>query len=174
MRARRAAASMVAAIAVAAACAGCGDADEGDYASTSVGMLEVDHPAAWTTALATQKPWTKGFRRAPGSVEQMQVSGDLGGYTTATEAMGVLMMQGNVGLDGFHVVGTREVKVDGATSAEVARFTLTDDKGAKVHGEWFVAVKWPGLHSVAVSTLSRRVDPGLEKHVLASMRMHVG
>lgn len=172
MQVRRVA-SVAVAVAIAAACSGCGS-DAGGYESTSVGMLEVDHPAAWTTSVAVRKPWTKGFRRAKDSVEQMQVSGDLGGYSSATEAMGVLMAYGNAGLDGFHVEKTRDVEVDGATSAEVARFTITDDKGAKVHGEWFVAVKWPGLHSVGVSTLSRRADPGLEKHVLSSMRMHVG
>jgi hypothetical protein len=81
----------------------CTDPDASSYTSVSVDKLTVDRPAAWSTEMPVEAPWTAGFRLAPDSVEQMQVSGDFGEHPTAAQAMGTLIGQAQAGLRGFRV-----------------------------------------------------------------------
>ena len=55
---------------------GCTDPEASAYTEVTVGKLTVDRPADWATELAVEAPWSQGFRLAPDSVEQQQVSGD--------------------------------------------------------------------------------------------------
>lgn len=149
----------------------CSDPDSADYVPTELGKLSVDRPTAWTTEIPVEAPWTKGFRAAPNSVEQIQLSGDFGEYVTAAQAMGTLIGQAQIGLAGFTVVQTRDVEVKGATTAQAVQYTITDNAGSQVSGEWIVAAHWPYPQSVAVSILKPQFDPDLERRVLESMEL---
>jgi hypothetical protein len=46
---------------------------------------------AWEVPIEVDESWTSGFRLAPDSIEQIQLSGDFGEYATAGEAMGTLI-----------------------------------------------------------------------------------
>jgi hypothetical protein len=154
-------------LALGAACSGTPDPG---YVKVMDGRLTVVRPAAWQTQMHVEKPWTAGFRLAPDSIEQIQVAGDFGDFVTAAEAGGSLVGIGQVRLDGFTVVGTRDLEVKNATSAQVVRYTITDNQGSQVSGEWIVAVRWPERQSVAVSVLTPRFDPELERKVIDSVR----
>jgi len=148
---------------------GCSSADPG-YTKLKTGRVELQRPTAWQDPIPVQAPWAVGFRPTPTSVEQLQVSGDFGDYVSATEAAGILMGRSQMGLEGFKVVETRDVEVKGATSAEVVRFTITDDKGAPVSGEWIIVAQWPKQQTAVVSILTPQYQPELERAVLDSMR----
>lgn len=150
---------------------GCSDPEAADYVEVETGKLTVDRPAAWATVIPVEAPWTQGFRAAPESVEQIQLSGDFGEYVTAAQAMGILIGQAQVGLQEFAVVQTRDVQVKGATTAQVVQYTITDNVGSQVSGEWIVAARWPYPQSVAVSILKPQFDPDLERRVLESMEL---
>lgn len=149
----------------------CSDPGAAAYTEVSVGKLTVDRPAGWNTEMTVEEPWTQGFRLAPDSVEQMQVSGDFGEYPTAAAAMGTLIGQAQVGLKGFEVVESRDVEIKGATTGRVTRFTITDNTGSQLSGEWFVAAHWPYPQSVAVSVLQPQFDAELERRILESMEL---
>lgn len=150
----------------------CSDPQGADYVRLEEGKLTVDRPAAWSVEMPVEQPWTKGYRLAPESVEQIQVSGDFGEYITATEAMSTLVHQAEVGgVDGFEIVQSREVEIKGATTGRATRFAITDNKGSQVSGEWIVAAHWPYPQSVAVTILGPQFDPDLERRVLESMEM---
>jgi hypothetical protein len=151
--------------------AGCSDPETPAYVEVQDGRLTVDRPAAWETSIPVDQPWTTGFRLAPDSIEQIQLSGDFGEYTTAGEAVGTLIGQAQVKLADFTVVETRDVEVKGATTAQVVRYTITDNTKSQLSGEWIVAAHWPYPQSVAVSILTPQHDPDLERQVLDSMRM---
>lgn len=159
--------AVVSLIVVTTACSG---ATDPGFVPVENGRLVVVRPAAWQTPLPVEKPWAVGFRLAPDSVEQIQVSGDFGDYVTAAEAGGSLVGIGQVGLQGFTVVQTRDLEVKNATSAQAIRYTITDNQGSQVSGEWIVAVRWPERQSVAVSVLTPRFDPELERRVIDSVR----
>ena len=152
---------------------GCSSADPG-YTTVKTGRLQVQRPSGWQDPIPVQAPWAVGFRPTPTSVEQMQVSGDFGDHATAFEATGELMFRSQMGLQGFKVVETRDVEVEGASSAEVVRYTITDDHGAPVSGEWIVVAKWPEQQTAAVSILTPEYQPDLERAVLDSMRFRPG
>lgn len=147
----------------------CSDPESADYVPTELGKLSVDRPTAWTTVVPVEAPWNQGFRAAPDSVEQIQLSGDFGEFVTAAQAMGTLIGQAQVSLAGFTVVQTRDVEVKGATTAQAVQYTITDNTGSQVSGEWIVAAHWPYPQSVAVSILKPQFDPDLERRVLESM-----
>lgn len=148
----------------------CSGTTDPDFSTVVDGRLTVVRPVTWQTPVEVEKPWTAGFRLAPDSVEQLQVSGDFGDYVTAAEAGGTLVGIGQVGLQGFTVIQTRDLEVKNATSAQAIRYTLTDNQGSQVSGEWIVAVRWPERQSVAVSVLTPRFDPELERSVIDSVR----
>ena len=170
-RAARQAAAVLCLLTTGAACSGTTDPD---YVTMKDARLTVARPAAWRTPVPVEKPWAAGFSLAPSSVEQIQVSGDFGDYTTAAEATGTLVGVGQVGLQDFTVVQTRDLEVKDATSAQAVRYTITDNQGSQVAGEWIVAVRWPEQQSVAVSLLTPRFDPDLERHVIDSLRFGSG
>jgi hypothetical protein len=149
----------------------CSDPDGAAYVSVEVGKLTVDRPVAWSTDTPVEAPWTKGFRAAPDSSEQIQLSGDFGEFLSASQAMGTLIGQAQVGLKGFEVVQTRDVTVKGATTGQAVRYTITDNTGSQLSGEWIVAAHWPYPQSVAVSVLVRQFDPDLERRLLDSMEL---
>ena len=150
---------------------GCSDPDASAYTEVTVGKLTVDRPADWATELTVEAPWNQGFRPAPESVEQLQVSGDFGEYPTAAAAMGTLIGQAQVGLKGFTIVESRDVEIKGATTGRVTRYTITDNTGSQLSGEWFVAAHWPYPQSVAVSVLQPQFDADLERRILESMEL---
>jgi hypothetical protein len=149
----------------------CSDPDESHYVTEQVGKLVVDRPRAWATEFSVEQPWSKGFRLAPESVEQMQVSGDFGEFSTAAQAMGTLIGQAQVGLQKFQVVQSRDVEIKGATTGRLTRYTITDNAGSQLTGEWFVAAHWPYPQSVAVSVLTPQYDPDLERRILESIEL---
>ena len=153
------------------ALSGCSDPGGKDYVDVEIGKLTVDRPSAWSVETPVQAPWTKGFRSAPDSVQQIQLSGDFGDYITASQAMGTLIGQAQVGLKGFTVVQSRDVTIKGATTGRATRFTIEDNSGSQVSGEWVVAAHWPYPQSVAVSMLTPQFDPELERRVLDSMQL---
>jgi hypothetical protein len=150
---------------------GCTDPEAPAYIEVVDGKLTVDRPAAWQTPIPVDKPWTSGFRPAPDSIEQIQLSGDFGDYATAGEAMGTLIGLAQVKLAKLTVVETRDVEIEGATTAQVVRYTFTDNANSQLAGEWIVAAHWPYPQAVAVSMLTPQHDPELERRVLDSMRM---
>jgi hypothetical protein len=150
---------------------GCSDPDAPAYVEVQDGKLTVDRPVAWQTPIPVDAPWTTGFRLAPDSIEQIQLSGDFGEYATAGEAVGTLIGQAQIKLAKFTVVETRDVEIQGATTAQVVRYTITDNANSQLNGEWIVAAHWPYPQSVAVSILTPQHDPDLERAVLDSMRM---
>ncbi len=150
---------------------GCTDPSAPAYVEVTDGGLTAVRPAAWNTPTPVDPPWTQGFRSGPQSVEQIQFSPDFGEHATAAEAMGTLIGRGQVALAEFTVVETRDVEVKGATTAQVVRYTITDNAGSQVSGEWMVAAHWPYPQSMAISILTPRYDPDLERAVLESMRM---
>ncbi|MGI3780310.1 MAG: hypothetical protein ACRYG2_05985 [Janthinobacterium lividum] len=164
---RREAGVVLVVLAVGTACSGTTDPG---FVPVVDARLTVVRPAAWRTPTTVEKPWAVGFRLAPDSVEQIQVSGDFGDYVTAAEAGGSLVGVGQVGLQGFTVVQTRDLEIKNATSAQAVRYTITDNHGSQVSGEWIVAVRWPERQSVAVSVLTPRFDPELERSVIDSVR----
>ena len=149
----------------------CSDPDAAAYTEVSVGKLTVDRPAGWSTEMAVEAPWTEGYRLAPDSIEQLQVSGDFGEYPTAAAAAGTLIGQAQVGLKGFEVVESRDVEIKGATTGRLTRYTITDNTGSQLSGEWFVAAHWPYPQSIAVSVLQPQFDPELERRILESMEL---
>jgi hypothetical protein len=151
--------------------AGCTDPEAPGYVEVVDNKLTATRPATWETAVEVDKPWTSGFRLAPDSIEQIQFSGDFGEYATAGEAVGTLIGQAQIKLAKFTVVETRDVEVDGATTAQVVRYTIVDNANSQLSGTWIVAAHWPYPQSVAVSILTPQHDPELERQVLASMRM---
>lgn len=151
--------------------AACTDPDASAYTSVTVDKLTVDRPAAWSTEISAEQPWGKGFKANADSIEQLQVSGDFGEYPTAAAAMGTLVGQAQVGLAGFTVVESREVEIKGATTGQLTRYTITDNKGSQLSGEWIVAAHWPYPQSVAVSVLQPQFDHELERRILESMEM---
>jgi hypothetical protein len=150
---------------------GCTDPSNPDYVAVTDGKLTAVRPAAWSTQAAVDAPWTSGYRLNPDSIEQIQFSGDFGEHATAGEAVGTLIGQAQVTLADFKVVETRDVEVKGATTAQVVRYTITDNSKSQVFGEWIVAAHWPYPQSVAVSILTPQYDPELERQVLSSMEM---
>ena len=160
----------VAALCLLAFGAACSGTTDPDYVTVTNGRLTVVRPAAWRTEVPVEKPWAAGWRLSATSVEQVQVAGDFGDFTTAAEAAGILVGVGQVGLADFTVVQTRDLEVKNATSAQAVRYTITDNQGSQVAGEWIVAVRWPEQQSVAVSLLTPRFDPDLERHVIDSLR----
>jgi hypothetical protein len=150
---------------------GCSDPDAAAYTEVVDRLLTVDRPVGWTTDMAVEAPWTKGFQPAPQSVEQMQVSGDFGEYVTASQATGTLVAQAQIGLAGFEVVQSRDVTIKGATTGQATRYTMTDNTGSQLSGEWIVAAHWPYPQSVAISILDHQFDPELERRVLESMEL---
>lgn len=162
--------ALVVTVALLSSLSACSGAPDPTVAAVQDGRLTVDRPSAWSTPLAVDPPWKVGFRLAPTSVEQIQVSGDFGDYVTAAEAVGHLIGLAQVGLSGFTVVQTRDLEVKNATSAQAVRYTITDNQGSQVFGEWVVAVRWPEQQSVAVSLLTPRYDPDLERQVVDSLR----
>jgi hypothetical protein len=151
------------------AVAGCSDAEDANYVTIEEGKLRVDRPVAWATDFPVDRPWTQGFRLAPDSIEQIQLSGDFGEHITAAQGMGTLIGQAQIGLKEFKVIQTRDVEVPGATTAQAVRFTITDNTGSQLAGEWIVAAHWPYPQSVAVSFLTPQFDPDLERRILESM-----
>lgn len=149
----------------------CTDPEGAAYVAVGVGKLRVDRPAAWSTQLTVESPWSEGFRLAPNSVEQMQVSGEFGTYTSAAQAMGTLVGQAQVGLKGFDVVETRDVEIKGATTGQLLRYTITDNRGSQLSGTWIVAAHWPYPQSVAVSVLQPQFDAELERRLLDSLEL---
>lgn len=150
---------------------GCTDPEAAAYVEVVDGRLTVSRPVAWEVPIEVDEPWTSGFRPAPDSIEQIQLSGDFGEYATAGEAMGTLIGLAQIKLAKFTVVETRDVEIEGATTAQVVRYTITDNANSQLAGEWIVAAHWPYPQSVAVSILTPRHDPELERQVLDSMRM---
>jgi hypothetical protein len=151
--------------------AGCTDPEAPAYVEVQDGKLTVERPAAWETPIEVDEPWSAGFRLAPDSIEQIQLSGDFGEYATAGEAVGTLIGQAQIELAEFTVVETRDVEVEGATTAQIVRYTFLDNANSQLSGEWIVAAHWPYPQSVAVSILTPRHDPDVEQQVLDSMRM---
>lgn len=149
---------------------GCGAPDQG-YVSETVDRLTVDRPAGWDTELAVESPWNKGFRDAPDTPEQLQLSGDFGDYASAGQAIGTLIGKAQTSLPAFRVIESREVTVEGATTAQLTRYTVADDQGGELSGLWIVAAHWPYPQSVAVSVLTARHDPELERRLIESMRL---
>lgn len=148
----------------------CSDPESSSYVSVEVGKLTVDRPAGWATDMTVTAPWAKGFRLRPDSVEQIQISGDFADAITATEAMSTLTFQAQTGgLKGFRIVEARDVEVEGATTARVTRYTITDNRGSQLSGSWITAAHWPYPQSVAVSILTPSPDPDLERRVVESM-----
>ena len=163
--------AIVAAFLLLATGSACSDPEASQYVRIETGKAVVDHPAAWTVAMPVTAPWTQGFRLTPDSVEQMQISGDFGEFITASQAMGSLIGQAQVSLAGFTVVQTRDVEVKGATTAQVVQYTITDNQGSQVSGEWIVAAHWPYPQSVAISILTPQPNPDLERRVLESLEL---
>ncbi len=150
---------------------GCTDPGEPGYEQIQDAKLTADRPSTWSTPVPVDQPWTSGFRLAPDSIEQIQFSGDFGEYATAGEAVGTLIGQAQIKLADFTVVETRDVEIKGATTAQVVRYTITDNAKSQLAGEWIVAAHWPYPQSVAVSILTPQFDPELERHVLQSLRL---
>ncbi|HYI57631.1 MAG TPA: hypothetical protein VEX66_05645 [Microlunatus sp.] len=150
---------------------GCSDPAAPDTVEVTAGRLTASRPAAWVTPVTAEAPWNAGFRLTPDSIEQIQFSGDFGQYATAAQAVGTLIGRAQVKLANFTVVETRDITVDGATTAQLVRYTITDNSGSQVFGSWIVAAHWPYPQSVAVSVLTPKYDPELERQVLSSLRM---
>jgi hypothetical protein len=150
---------------------GCTDPEGAAYVEVEDGKLTATRPVAWETPVEVDEPWTSGFRLAPDSIEQIQFSGEFGEYATAGEAVGTLIGQAQIKLAEFTVVETRDVEVQGATTAQVVRYTILDNANSQLSGTWIVAAHWPYPQSVAVSVLTPQHDPDLERQLLDSMRM---
>ncbi|MGY4719230.1 hypothetical protein [Naumannella huperziae] len=167
----RRSATMIAALL--AACAmvlgACTAADDPAYVEDEIGKIKVVRPSAWQSPLQVEAPWTVGYALAPDSVEQIQVSGDFGEYTSAAEAMASLIAQAQVSLEGFEIVETRDVELKGATTGQLVRYTIDDPQGNQVFGTWIIGAVWPYPQSVAVSILTPRHDAELERRVLDSI-----
>jgi hypothetical protein len=149
----------------------CSDPAAPGSVEVTEGRLTASRPAAWVTPVTAEAPWNAGFRLAPDSIEQIQFSGDFGQYATAAQAVGTLIGRAQVKMAGFTVVETRDITVEGATTAQLVRYTITDNNGSQVFGSWIVAAHWPYPQSVAVSVLTPKYDPELERQVLTSLRM---
>lgn len=171
MYARRSAAAILLALSLVMGMAGCSDPDSKDWVQVSSGRLTVDRPADWSTTMKVTKPWTAGYQPSAKSVEQFQVSGNFGDYNTAAEATGVLIGKAQVSLDGFTIVETRDIKIPGATTARVVRYTISDNNNQTINGEWIVGAHYPYPQSVAVSILSTTYNRDLEQRVIATMKM---
>jgi len=150
---------------------GCTDPEAAAYVEVVDGRLTVSRPVAWEVLIEVDEPWTSGYRPAPDSIEQIQLSGDFGEHATAGEAVGTLIGLAQLKLAEFTVVETRDVEVEGATTAQVVRYTFLDNANSQLAGEWIVAAHWPYPQSVAVSITTPQHDPELERQVLDSMRM---
>jgi hypothetical protein len=149
----------------------CSDPEDVNYVEVTDQKLAADRPAAWSTEFPVDAPWTKGFRLTPDSVEQIQLSGDFGEYITAAQGMGSLIGKAQLGLKEFTVVQTRDISIPGATTAQVVRYTITDNTGSQLSGEWIVAAHWPYPQAVAVSVLTPAFNPDLERRILESMEL---
>ena len=172
---RRTAAAVVAYAVVTStllALSGCADEEKASYLRTETGRLVVDRPSAWATPFEVEAPWTSGYRAAPDSVEQIQLSGDFGEFVTASEAVGTLIGKAQVSLRDFKVVQSRDLTVKGATTGRATQYTFTANGGSQLTGEWIVAAHWPYPQSVAVSILTPTFDPDLERRVIDSLEMH--
>lgn len=167
---RRLAAPAVLIMVVALLAGGCTTPDQG-YVSESVGRLTVDRPAGWDLEMPAESPWNKGFRDAADAPEQLQLSGDFGGYASAGQAMGTLIGKAQVGLPSFRVIESREITVAGASSAQLTRYTVADGGDGELAGLWIVAAHWPYPQSVADSVLAAEHDPVLEQRLISSMRL---
>jgi hypothetical protein len=162
---------MVAVLGLLATFGGCSDPSAPGSVEVTAGRLTASRPAAWVTPVTAEAPWSTGFRLAPDSIEQIQFSGDFGQYATAAQAIGTLIGRAQVKMADFTVVETRDITVEGATTAQLVRYTITDNNGSQVSGSWIVAAHWPYPQSVAVSVLTPKYDPELERQVLASLQM---
>jgi hypothetical protein len=162
---------MITMIGLLAALGACTDPSTPQTVPVAEGRLTATRPAAWVTSVPVEEPWGSGFRQSTDSVEQIQFSGDFGEYATAAQAIGTLIGRAQLKLADFTVVETRDIAVEGATTAQLVRYTITDNSGSQVFGEWIVAAHWPYPQSVAVSLLTPKYDPELERQVLASLRM---
>lgn len=172
MYVRRTAMAILVALSLVIGIAGCSnDPDAKNWTRISAGRLTVDRPAAWNTTMTVTKPWTAGYQPSANSVEQIQVSNNFGNYDTAADATGVLIGQAQMSLDGFNIVQTRDIKIPGATTGRIVRYTINDNNNQAVYGEWIVGVHWPYPQSVAVSILSRSYDRDLEQRVISTMKM---
>ena len=149
---------------------GCSEPVDADYTRVETPKLIVDRPTGWQDAIPVQAPWTAGFRPTPTSIEQIQIADDFGDFVTAGEAVGSLIGQAQIGLQEFRVVQTLEVEVQGATTAQIVRYTITDNQGSQLAGEWIVANHWPKQQSAAISILTPQFQPDLERRVVDSMR----
>jgi len=149
----------------------CSDPSQSAYVREQVLRLDVNRPVAWATDFPVEEPWTKGFRLNPTSIEQIQLSGDFGEHLSASQGMGTLIGKAQIGLKDFTVVQSRDVTIKGATTGRITRYTITDNNGSQVSGEWIVAARWPYPQSVAVSILTPQYDPELERQVLDSMEL---
>lgn len=150
---------------------GCTDPEQAAYVEVVDGKLTVRRPSAWETPIEVDQPWTSGYRPAPDSIEQVQLSGEFGEYATAGEAVGTLIGQAQLKLAEFTVVETRDIEVKGATTAQVVRYTFLDNQNSQLNGEWIVAAHWPYPQSVAVSVLAPQHNEDLEREIVDSMRM---
>ncbi|MBO0810949.1 MAG: hypothetical protein J2P23_02765 [Microlunatus sp.] len=169
---RRGATAILVALSLVIGLVGCSDPEAKNWVQVSSGRLSVDRPAAWTTRMKVTKPWTAGFQPSANSVEQLQVSGNFGEYDSAAEATGVLIGKAQVSLEGFTIVETRDIKIQGATTGKVVRYTITDTSNNQpVYGEWIVGAHFPYPQSVAVSILSSSYDRDLEQRVISTMTM---
>lgn len=171
MSARRNATAILFALSLIIGIAGCSDPNSKDWVEVTSGGLTVDRPADWNTTMKVTKPWTAGYQPSPKSVEQFQISGNFGDYNTAAEATGILIGKAQVTLDGFSIVETRDIKIPGATTARVVRYTIDDNNNQTVNGEWIVGAHYPYPQSVAVSILSTTYNRDLEQRVIATMKM---
>lgn len=171
MSVRRTVSAIVLALTLTGGIVGCSGSHSTKWTKVSSGRLTVDRPASWSTRMKVTRPWTAGFQPSPKAVDQMQLSGDFGEYNTATEATGTLVGKAQASLNNFTIVETRDVKIDGATTGRLVRYTVNDNRNRPVHGEWIVGAHYPYPQSVAVSILSRTYDRDLEQRVLSTMRM---
>ncbi|MBO0810948.1 MAG: hypothetical protein J2P23_02760 [Microlunatus sp.] len=168
---RRRATMILLALTLAAGIVGCSDPGSADWVTVSSGRLTVDRPASWDTTMTVRRPWTAGFRAPADQVEQFQVSGDFGEFSTATEAIGTLVGKAQVSLAGFTVVEARDVTIHGATTGRLVRYTINGDHNQPITGEWIVGAHYPYPQSVAVSIMSPTYDRDLEQRVITTMRL---
>lgn len=145
----------------------------GAYTQVRVERLSVDIPTSWNVEMDdVEDPWAEGYQPEAGGTDQIQLSGDFGDYMNAEQAMGTLVGQAQLGLDGFEVIASDEIEVRGATTAQLTQYTLDGPDGTSYCGTWIVAALWPYPQSIAVSILTDTCDDDMIGHVKDSLALH--
>jgi hypothetical protein len=142
------------------ACSSSNEASTGGGARTTVGWAAVSLPKEYTVVTGTDRPagwdWVAQDQAGTAATVQLAVDGELGHYTNAGLAMGVLQVGPQVGsLPEWAQVGEEsQTTMDGADEARTLRFSYVPDQGRTYHGAWLVGCRRTTQQCVAVQVTS--------------------